>query len=145
MGAELLGVLGILVDDVRIAGGLVLLVFAIHDLLFSREHRKQPLTELDSGKATIPIVPLGIPLLVGPATLATTLVVAQLYGRAPAAAALVANGALNWLILAFGERVYARVGHGAMRAVGKVMGLILAALAVAMIRTGIAHAIEVAA
>jgi small neutral amino acid transporter SnatA (MarC family) len=41
-GGALLRWWGLSVDDLRIAGGLVLLIFAIHDLLFSRMERKEP-------------------------------------------------------------------------------------------------------
>ncbi|MEZ4368008.1 MAG: MarC family protein [Kofleriaceae bacterium] len=83
------------------------------------------------------LVPMAVPVLVGPATLAIVLVVAEDHGRVPALVAIAANAALNALILLMADRVYARLGPGFGRALGKVLSLILAAMAVAMIRVGL--------
>jgi len=141
-GSVLLEAMNSRVFDLRVAGGVILLVFAVYDLLFSREDRKEPLGEIvesdsSSGPLTLDIVPLGVPLLVGPATLTTALVVAETYGTLPLILAIGVNALVNVGILFTGQVFMDRVGHGALRAVGKVFGLILATLAVTMIRTGI--------
>jgi multiple antibiotic resistance protein len=152
-GGPLLRAAGSTIDDLRIAGGTILLVFATYDLLFSREQRKEPLTELggahageqehptDDHSATGELVPLGIPLLVGPASLAAIFIVSESYGLWIMGGALLANAAINALLLASGQRFVAHAGPGTTRALGKVMGLFLASLAVAMIRTGIANTV----
>ena len=148
-GGALLGAIGSGIDDVRVAGGLILLIFAIYDLLFSREQRKEPLGEMVEDQAADPqdevgLVPLGIPLLVGPATLATSLFLAEAYGIGWTALALTVNASVNALLIVVGEGLLDRVGQGAMRATGKVFGLLLASMAVSMIRTGIQHMLEAA-
>lgn len=143
-GEVLLRVTGIVVADVRIAGGLILLVFAIFDLLFSREQRKEALVDAVESPLGPAVVPLAMPLLVGPATLATVIVVAQHHGRLEATLAVAGNAAINAVLLVFGERIHRALGPGFARAMGKVMGVVLAALAVAMIRGGVTEAIQVA-
>jgi multiple antibiotic resistance protein len=146
-GGALLAAIGSGVDDVRVAGGLILLIFAIYDLLFSREQRKEPLGEIVEGQIENPdtevgLVPLGIPLLVGPASLAAVLFISEAYGFAIAALAILINASINVAILFASDMIMERAGHGAMRASGKVFGLLLAAMAVSMIRSGITQMVN---
>jgi multiple antibiotic resistance protein len=130
------------VDDVRVAGGLILLVFAIYDLLFSREQRKEPLGAMieDTGPAgEVGLVPLGVPMLVGPATLAAVLFISEVHGVLVACLALLINGLVNVVILLGGASLMNVVGRGVVRTVGKVFGLLLAAMAVSMIRMGVSN------
>lgn len=142
-GSAMLEAMDVALGDVRIAGGLILLVFAIYDLLFSRESRKQPLA--DAVEAPRALVPLAVPMLVGPATLATVVVLAESSGRVETSAAIAGNMVVNAAILLVAERVYRLLGPGFSRALGKVMGLVLAAVAVSMLRAGIAEAIATGA
>jgi multiple antibiotic resistance protein len=137
VGGALLAATRLTVDDLRVAGGIILLVFSTFDLLFNREQRKRSLADVVHDEATSRLVPLAVPLLVGPATLATVLVVAEDQGVVPALLAVVANAAINAVLLAAAEPIYRRVGAGLGRASGKVMSLVLATLAVSMIRLGI--------
>lgn len=146
-GGALLAAIGSGVDDVRVAGGLILLIFAIYDLLFSREQRKEPLGEIVEGQIENPdtevgLVPLGIPLLVGPASLAAVLFISEAYGFAIASLAILINASINVAILFASDMIMERAGHGAMRASGKVFGLLLAAMAVSMIRSGITQMVN---
>lgn len=151
LGAPLLfGALGIGLDDLRVAGGAVLLVFAIHDLLFSRAQRKEPLLHLDEDGGADnepsnashdvlghPVAPLGTPMIVGPGVLSLLLVLAGELGTGPVALAFGANFALNAVLLRFATPLLDALGEGFGRAVGKVMSLVLAALGAAMLRAGI--------
>ena len=145
-GGAVLSWWGLSVEDLRIAGGLVLLVFAIHDLHFSRMDRKQHAKAVDdsieakletSGDAAI--VPLGIPILLGPAGMTALLVFGQTRGVLPTLAAFAANFALNAALLLHADLVRRALGRAVVRATGKVMGLVLAALAVSMLRVGIGN------
>lgn len=143
-GGPFLTAVGSGIDDLRVAGGLILLVFAVYDLLFSREQRKEALSEIISAESPndsskVGLVPLGIPMMVGPATLATALFIGEVYGLVVATTALVLNGLVNAGLLIVGARLLESIGHGAMRTVGKVFGLLLAAMAVSMIRNGVTN------
>jgi multiple antibiotic resistance protein len=140
-GSLLLRATAVTVPDLRIAGGVILFVFATYDLLFNREKRKEPLGEVVAEEATPTVIPMAIPVMVGPAVLATVVVVAEVHGKIAATVAVAGNAAINAGILLAAVPIYARIGSGLGRALGKVMALILAALAVSMIRTGVADAI----
>ena len=125
--------LGITVDDLRVAGGLILLILSIHDLIFTREQRKKSEMSSDAG-----VVPLGTPLIVGPATMTTCVVAADTHGRTLTLIALCLNLFLIAVMLHFAHRMKTVVRPSISRAFGKVMSLFMAAIAVAMLRHGIA-------
>lgn len=128
--------LGITVDDLRIGGGLILLVLSITDLLFSDTTRRSP----SDGEAQedLGVVPLGTPLVVGPAAITAILVLQESYGYGLTLSSLVANLLLVLLAFMFAPTLIAWIGTGAAKAIGKVASLFLAAISVALIRTGIA-------
>lgn len=133
LGQALFRFLGITVEDLRVAGGIILLLIAIHDLIFTRERRKVAEMNADVG-----VVPLGTPLIVGPATMTTLMVHADSHGHALVFVALCVNLLLTWLLLHYANHIKAFVPPSVARAFGKVMSLFLAAIAVAMLRGGIA-------
>lgn len=122
--------LGISEDDFRVAGGLVLLIFAVSDLLF-------PSTEKKSPEASIGIVPLGIPLIMGPAALTTILIVADAYGKLFALISIVLNLLFVWVTFRYSDRFLKIIGTGGSRAVARIASLFMAAIAVMMIRVGL--------
>lgn len=127
--------LGITLNDLRVGGGLILLILSIVDLIFADYRRRAPVE--DGNAQSIGVVPLGIPLIVGPAAITTILVSQQSYGYLPTLTALVANLLLVLVAFFWGPGLMERLGANASRAVAKVASLFLAAIAVAMIRTGI--------
>jgi multiple antibiotic resistance protein len=139
-GRVLFDTLGITVNDLRIGGGIILLVLSITDLLFSNLTRKTQSN--DDAAEDLGVVPLGTPLTVGPAAITTILVLQEGYGYLPTLTALIANLTFSFTLFYFGPSVIAYVGAGASRAIGKVASLFLAAISIAMIRTGILGIIE---
>ena len=77
-----------------------------------------------------------MPLIAGPATIATLLLLARTVGVGMTLAALAANLALVALAFAQADRIGRLIGHTGMRAISKIVSLLLAAIAVAMIRSG---------
>lgn len=130
LGDAILHVLSVTVGDFQIAGGLLLLVLAIYDLL----HPEVPLRQLG---VRLGVVPLGTPLLVGPAVLTTVLTLARSYGYAITLVAFALNLALVWLALRWASVVVRLIGEAGARAVAKVFGLLLAAIGVTLIRRGL--------
>ena len=135
-GQVIFQTLGITVNDLRVGGGLILLILAITDLIFSDFKRRAPSGD-GGGEAELAVVPLGIPLTIGPAAITTILISQQSFGYLPTLASLVANLALVMLAFLFGPALMAKLGANASKAVAKVASLFLAAIAVAMIRAGI--------
>lgn len=129
VGKFVFSILGIEIYDFKMAGGLLLLVFAINDLLFS-EKSKKTIT------STMGVVPLGIPLVVGPAVLTTIIVTVDTYGYIPTITSLVVNLFIVWIVFLKSNFIYRIMGEGGSKAFAKVASLLLAAIAVMMIRRG---------
>jgi multiple antibiotic resistance protein len=136
-GQAVFRLLGISVNDLRVGGGLILLVISIYDLLFNTERRKVGDAANEAG-----VVPLGVPLIVGPSTMTTCLVLADQHGRALVLAALVLNLLLTGMLLEHAHRMQSILRPAMTRAFGKVMSLFMAAIAVSMIRMGITAFVE---
>ncbi len=130
LGRAIFRALGILVEDFMIAGGIVLLIIAIADIVRAGE-KKIPLSP------TFGVVPLGTPLIAGPATLTASLVLVGSYGYMPVILSLIVNILLAWIIFSQSDRIIKLIGINGSRAFAKVAALILAAFAVKMIRGGI--------
>jgi multiple antibiotic resistance protein len=123
--------LGITVADFLIAGGILLFTISVIDVITVEKR----VAQVDSD--SLGAVPIGVPLIVGPAVLTTIFVLVGEYGVAPTVAATVVNiviaGAVFWLAGPI-NRVLGRSGS---RALSKLAGILLAAIAVMMVRKGI--------
>lgn len=135
-GQVIFRVMGITVNDLRVGGGLILLTLSIADLIFGDFRRRDP-TEGVTDTASVGVVPLGIPLIIGPAAITTILVSQQSHGYLPTFVSMAANLSLVFVGLAMGPWVTRLVGSAVAKAVAKVASLFLAAIAVAMIRAGV--------
>ncbi|MBC8511515.1 MAG: MarC family protein [Dehalococcoidia bacterium] len=125
--------LGIEVADFLIAGGLILFLLAAKDLITG----KMMEAEASVGADMIGVVPLGTPLVVGPAVLTTLLILIDLYSIVIVIVSFIVNLAIAWLLFAQANRVVAFLGQGGVRATSKVVSLFLAAIAIKMIRQGV--------
>jgi multiple antibiotic resistance protein len=135
LGELIFRILGITTDDFKIAGGIVLLVFAVRDLVHSGEDRMKP-------DIKVGVVPIGVPLIVGPAVLTNILLLADHFGVVPTLVALVINLFIVWITLINAERIIAVVGKGGIIGIAKVMALLLASIAIMMIRIGVVNTIR---
>ena len=136
LGKIVFWLLGIEVFDFLVAGGLILFILAARELLVERRGEQIP---TDGGM--IGVVPLGTPLIVGPAVLTTLLLLIDRYQGALGVTAVVIafciNLAIAWLIFAQGNRIAGFLGRAGLRAASKIAMLLLAAIAVMMIREGL--------
>ncbi len=130
VGDVVLRVLGITVADFQVAGGVLLLVLSVHDLLSSGHDG--PVTA-----RTVGAVPLGTPLIVGPAALATLALLVQSFGYGVTLLALCANMALAFLVLSHADKVGRIFGRAGSEVVAKVANLLLAAFGVSLVRRGL--------
>jgi multiple antibiotic resistance protein len=129
-GKALFVALGISVADFMVAGGVVLFVISLRNLQSDDPPRRAAAESLGA-------VPLGVPLIVGPATLTTLLLLHDQYGPVATVAALVVNLWLVAWILGTATRLERWLGRAGSRAVAKVSELVLAAIAVNIARRGI--------
>ncbi len=135
LGEAIFSILGITEDDFKIAGGLVLLIIAIFDLIRSDEERRKPV-------GRVGIVPIGVPLIVGPAVLTTTLVLVDHYGILPTIISLTLNLFIVWISFINAERIINLFGRGGIVGISKIMALLLASIAIMMIRLGISNIVR---
>lgn len=129
-GAAIFRFLGISSHDFRVGGGVVLLTLAVRELLSSSEAERSP-------DGDVGIVPIGVPLIMGPAALTTILLLHDAYGWAWTAVSLGANLLVVWVVFRAARPLTRVLGRGGGRAVAKVTALFLAGIAVMMIRTGV--------
>ncbi len=130
IGEAVFSILGITVNDFKIAGGLILLVLAILELMKDTEEGKRP-------TGTIGVVPIGVPLIVGPAVLTTLIVLINHYGIVPTTLSLIFNLIIVWFALTNAQKIIKIFGKNGIAALSKIMALLLAAIAVMMIRLGV--------
>jgi len=130
-GPAILRLVGVGVADFMVAGGILLLVLSLVDIITGEKRQRQ----VDA--ATIGAVPIGVPLITGPAVLATTLLLANQYGTLPTVLALLANIVIAGLIFNFAALIAGFLGQAGSRTLSKVASIFLAAIAVMLIRKGV--------
>jgi multiple antibiotic resistance protein len=135
LGEAIFNILGITSDDFKIAGGLVLLILAISELIRPEEERRKP-----TGR--IGVVPIGVPLIVGPAVLTTILVLVDHYGIIPTIVSLILNLFIVWISFINAEHIINLLGKGTIGGISKIMALLLASIAIMMIRLGISNIVR---
>lgn len=131
IGKAVFRLLGITIPDFMIAGGTLLFVLSVRDLVTVEKH-SGPIDPDSLGA-----VPVGVPLIVGPAVLTTIFLLLDSHGITPTAAAAVVNiliaGALFW----FADDLHRLLGKAGAKAVSKLASLLLAAIGVMMVRRGV--------
>jgi multiple antibiotic resistance protein len=132
-GGAVLSFLGVTVGDFQIAGGVLLLVLSRYDLLHPELPLRQP-------GARPGIVPLGIPMIVGPAVLTTLLTLARTHGYLLTLMGFALNLLIVWAALRWARLVERALGDAGCRAITKVLHVLLAAIAVTFIRRGVTAA-----
>ncbi len=135
-GRLLFKFLGITEDDFRIGGGILLLVLSITDLLFSGKEESTRSPQESEGLA---IVPLGIPLIIGPTALTTILILLDSFGFTFTLLSLLLNILIVWIVFRYSKWILRIVGQGGTQAFAKVSSLFMTAIAVMMIRIGLTN------
>jgi multiple antibiotic resistance protein len=131
VGKVILDLLGITVSDFMIAGGTLLFIISLDDLM-SMERRWSQIDPESLGA-----VPLGVPLIVGPAVLTTILILVQEYGPLATVAALIVNILITGITFWLYAPIIRLLGKSGARTVSKLAALLLAAIAVMMVRKGV--------
>ncbi len=131
VGQPLLRLLGITPSDFMVAGGALLFAIALRDLLAvgKSEHTIDP--------ETVGAVPIGVPLITGPAVLTTCLLLAQQHHIAVLLSAVVANVLIAGTVFWFATSISVRLGAAGTRTLSKIAALLLASIAAMMVRKGI--------
>lgn len=131
LGKAMFRFLGISVEDFMVAGGTLLFVISIVDLMTagikSRHYDLQ----------TVGAVPIGVPLITGPAVLTTGVLLMNQHGLVITAIATLINIMLAGAVFLFAAPITRLLGSAGSKTASKISSLLLAAIAVMMIRKGI--------
>jgi multiple antibiotic resistance protein len=129
-GKAILNAMQIKVESFAIAGGIILLVLSIKYM--TTGHWVDAVKE-----DMIAVVPIGTPLLAGPATITTLLLLYPQFGLQMVLVAYMVNMLICWLIFLASNRIMKFLGQGGIKAISKVFSLLLAAIAVNMVIKGL--------
>lgn len=133
-GEKTFKILGITIYDFKIAGGLILLLVSLADLITSPDvvHRVSGSTG---------IVPLAVPMITGPGVVTTSILQGREVGYPVTVAALLANYLLAWILMRSSDRVTRLVGKDSTVVISKIAALLLAAIGISMMRSGVFDAV----
>lgn len=142
VGDALLSFFGIGIPAFRIAGGLLVLIIAI--AMFGARTSPAQHTDAEQAEAEakndIAVVPLAIPLLAGPGAISLTIVdahqVASMADKLIFSLGIIWVAGIVWVVLRLAEPIGTRLGTGGLNIATRVMGLILAAMAVQFMADG---------
>jgi len=136
IGPTILSALNITVSDFMVAGGILLLVISLSDLLTGE--KRQRLVDPE----TLGAVPLGVPIITGPAVLTTSVLLANVHGMAITALALLTNIGIAGMVFWFAQPITRFLGNGGTMILSKIASLFLATIAVMLIRRGLVEIIQ---
>jgi multiple antibiotic resistance protein len=122
-GQLILKALGISVGSFAVAGGIILLVLSIKYMITG--HMVETIKE-----EMVAIVPIGTPLLAGPATITTLLFLTTQFSIWIVLLSFALNMLAAWLIFITGDKILGFLGQGGIKAISKVFALLLAAIAI---------------
>jgi multiple antibiotic resistance protein len=142
VGPALFRFFGITVPAFRIAGGILLFAVAL-EMLQAKKSATRSSREEEADAATrdeVAIVPVGIPLLSGPGAIATVMMLGgaahEVVDRICLYVAIALVAASAWILLRFASGIARVLGTTGMNMIGRIMGLILAAVAVQFVLDG---------
>lgn len=135
LGDILLKFLGIPISSFRVAGGILLLILGIQAVLAISFGKK------NKSKSAAAVI-IGTPMLCGPGAITTTIVLSDIYGKTPVFLAIIVAIIITWLILYFANSIEHLIKDKGVEILSRVLGLVLAAVAIEMIRSGVVDMIR---
>jgi multiple antibiotic resistance protein len=143
-GAVILGMFGITLPAFRVAGGLLLFYIAFEMVFERRNERKEKSADVAITRDhihNIAAFPLAIPLIAGPGAISATVLLSgsfpTLAGQVALLLIILAGIVLTWLVFILAERVDGVLGQTGRSILTRLLGVILAALAVQFVADGI--------
>ena len=146
-GRGIFNLFGITMPAFRIAGGLILWVVAM-DMLHGQRSTQESRPEIAEGqvKDDVAVTPLAMPMLAGPGAISTIMVLAgqarTVGEKACIYVAIALTMLISWIVLRLGERLVLKMGQTGIRVMTRIMGLLLAAIAVQFVITGARDALK---
>jgi multiple antibiotic resistance protein len=144
LGAVILQLFGISLEAFRIAGGILLFGIGMEMIYAKTSRTKLTATEkYESMEAEdVAIIPLAFPMITGPGAITTTLVLMNETGGLPVdigivILAIVTSLVITYLMMINSDKIVARIGQREYRAINRLMGMLLIAIAVQFVITGV--------
>jgi multiple antibiotic resistance protein len=144
LGYFILSLLGISINDFEAAGGLLLLIFALRDALSNEplaasETSSAKQKEISSSIERLAVIPIATPLLAGPGSLTTVMLLARAsnYGFIVSGVAILVDCGIALTAFRTSERLNKWIGPSGLLIIGKVMDILMAAIAVSYLFEGI--------
>jgi multiple antibiotic resistance protein len=128
-GRQILNFFGVTLQSFMIAGGILLLIIAVRILVIGGWEERSP--------ESIGVVPIAVPLLVGPGAITTTIINLETYGLLTTIMSVVLVFVIVWLTLRFIEPIYKVLGRSGSIVIARVMALLIAAIAIQFIIEGL--------
>lgn len=130
IGKWIFNILGLKIGDFMVAGGILLFCIAILEIV--GPEKKDKISQKDIG-----VVPLGTPLIAGPALLTTSFIIIEEYGLIATLLSVVVNILITGAIFSISSIIQKILGETGTRALSKITNILLAAIAVMMVRRGL--------
>ena len=129
-GISILSFFGINMNSFVIAGGIILLLIGVQYVLGI--NFKKDVEDYD-----VASVPIGTPLITGPGVITITILLVSQYGYMVTMIAAIASLLLTWMFLFFSSKLYKFIGEHWAKVMSRIMGLLLAAIAIEFIKKGV--------
>lgn len=134
LGKVILRGMGITIEDLRIAGGILLFILSVHLLMPERNRNAKTSKE---AWEDVGVFPLATPLITGPAVLITTMMLLDAFGVVVTMTSLILNMLVAWLVLRFSDLLVNWLGRSGIRAISKISYIFLGAIGIMILRLGI--------
>jgi multiple antibiotic resistance protein len=134
---------GITLPAFKIAGGVILLLIGLDMLRARRSPTKETPTEVEEGasKGDVGIIPLGVPMLAGPGSISTVMVLMSgmptWWYAIPVFVAIVITSLISFWVLAGADRVRRHLGETGIGILSRMMGLMLTVIAIQFVLNGL--------
>ncbi|RLF11807.1 MAG: MarC family protein [Thermoprotei archaeon] len=132
LGRLLFDAINVSVADFKIAAGIVLFILSVELVLGQLEPGMRKVEAED-----VAIVPLATPLLAGPGSISTVIYLVEAIGFVETLTSVALNVFLTYLIFRSSEKLFSFLGRNGVRAITRIIGLIIASMAIAIIREGL--------
>jgi len=132
VGRYLFEAIKVSIADFKVAAGIVLFILSV-ELVLGKLEPGMMKVEADD----VAIVPLATPLLAGPGSISTVIYIAEVIGLPEALTSVALNVLLAYIIFRSSEKLFVVLGKNGAKAVTRIIGLIIAAMAIAIIREGL--------
>jgi len=141
MGQAILDLFGIRLAAFSVAGGILFLILAVEMIRGEGVSQFHKLNERSEQLPAAAIVPLGVPLMAGPGAISTVILAspgsANWFETAILISSIAVLGLVTWLCFSYAQHIGKLIGDIGIQLISRIMGLILAALAVEYVVKGV--------